>query len=297
MNKRKQWLGPDSTLQVNLMYVPALLLFGLFIFYPFFKGLQLSFTDWNGFSSHYRWIGLDNYKRMIGDGNTLLIIKNTLIFGMGSTLLQNLIGFLYALLLNQSIRTKDVTRMIVYVPVIISPLIMGYIWYYIFKYNGGAANDLFMLLGNSKLNLLADPHVNVWIITGVNTYQFLGISMMIYLAGLQSISKDYYEAAEIDGASKFKQLVHVVIPLLTPAITISFMINLILGLKLFDVIVALTNGGPGYASQSLSTMMYQLYFAKQDAGYASSLGILLFVLISVISLLILRFLKSKEVSA
>jgi len=190
-----------------------------------------------------------------------------------------------------------VTRMIVYVPVIISPLIMGYIWYYIFKYNGGAANDLFMLLGNSKLNLLADPHVNVWIITGVNTYQFLGISMMIYLAGLQSISKDYYEAAEIDGASKFKQLVHVVIPLLTPAITISFMINLILGLKLFDVIVALTNGGPGYASQSLSTMMYQLYFAKQDAGYASSLGILLFVLISVISLLILRFLKSKEVSA
>ena len=250
MNKRKQWLGPDSTLQVNLMYVPALLLFGLFIFYPFFKGLQLSFTDWNGFSSHYRWIGLDNYKRMI-----------------------------------------------VYVPVIISPLIMGYIWYYIFKYNGGAANDLFMLLGNSKLNLLADPHVNVWIITGVNTYQFLGISMMIYLAGLQSISKDYYEAAEIDGASKFKQLVHVVIPLLTPAITISFMINLILGLKLFDVIVALTNGGPGYASQSLSTMMYQLYFAKQDAGYASSLGILLFVLISVISLLILRFLKSKEVSA
>ncbi|MFC4600352.1 carbohydrate ABC transporter permease [Cohnella hongkongensis] len=280
-----------------MMYVPALILFVIFIFYPFFKGLQLSLTNWNGFSPRFEWIGLDNYKRMIQDRNTWLIIKNTLIFGAGSTILQNVIGFFYALLLNQGIRTKEYTRMIVYLPVIISPLIMGYIWYYIFRYNGGAANDLFLLFSDTKLNLLANPQLNVWIITLVNTYQFLGISMIIYLAGLQSISKEYYEAAEIDGASKSKQLAHVVIPLLTPAITISVMINLILGLKLFDVIIALTNGGPGYASQSLSTMMYQLYFAKQDAGYASSLGILLFVLISVISFAILRFLKSKEVHA
>nr|WP_243526570.1 sugar ABC transporter permease [Bacillus pseudomycoides] len=278
------------------MYLPALLLFCVFIFYPFFKGIAISFTNWDGYSQTSSWVGIENYKRMFNDLNIGTVVKNTLIYGLGSTFFQNLIGLVYALLLNQSIKTRGLTRTIVYLPVIISPLIMGYIWYFIFQLNGGALNDIILLFQDEPINLLANPTVNVWIITFVNTFQYLGIAMTIYLAGLQSIPKDYYEAAGLDGASTFGRFWHITLPMLAPSITINIVLNIIGGLKLFDVIVAMTNGGPGYASQSLSTMMYQIYFARQDAGYAASLGNLMFVLISAISLVSLVYLRRKEIT-
>ncbi|MFC0523624.1 carbohydrate ABC transporter permease [Pontibacillus salicampi] len=282
---------------INWLYVPVIILLSVFIIYPFLNGVRISFTNWNGYSPTMNWIGIDNYTRMFTDPNTWLIVKNTLIYGIGSTILQNGIGLLYALLLNQSMKFRAVTRTVVYLPVIISPLIMGYIWYFIFQYNGGALNDVITLFGFEPANLLGNPDVNVWIITFVNTYQFLGIAMIIYLAGLQGISKDYYEAARLDGASAWQQFKKITLPLLMPSITINIVINLINGLKLFDVIIAMTNGGPGYASQSLSTMMYQLYFARQDAGYAASLGNLMFFIIVIISMTALVYLRRKEVEA
>lgn len=288
--------GKNSPFWLNLMYLPALLLFCVFIFYPFVIGLKISFTNWDGYSQAFAWIGLENYKRMLEDPNILTVVKNTLIYGVGSTLFQNAIGLLYALLLNQSIKTRGITRTIVYLPVIISPLNMGYIWYFFFQFNGGALNDIVLLFQDEPLNLLGNPKVNIWIITFVNTFQYLGIAMVIYLAGLQSIPKDYYEAADLDGASMFARFRHITLPLLMPSITINIVLNLIGGLKLFDVIVALTNGGPGYASQSLSTMMYKIYFASQDAGYAASLGNLMFFMISVISITALVYLRRKEIA-
>lgn len=291
------YLKRNSTVWLNLMYVPALLLFGLFIFYPFIQGLKISFTNWDGFSQSYSWIGLDNYKRMLTDQNIGTVIKNTFIYGLGSTFFQNLIGLLYALLLNRSIKTKGVTRTIVYLPVIISPLIMGYIWYFFFQYRGGALNDIILLFMDKPMNLLADPQVNVWIITFVNTFQYLGVAMIVYLAGLQSIPKDYMEAASIDGASAWNKFKNITLPLLAPSITINIVLNLIGGLKLFDVIFALTKGGPGYASQSLSTLMYKSYFGAQDAGYAAALGNLMFVIISIVSIAALIYLRRKEINA
>jgi raffinose/stachyose/melibiose transport system permease protein len=286
----------SSTVWLNVMYLPALLLFIVFIFYPFFKGLQISFTNWDGFSQTYDWIGLDNYKRMLRDPNIGTIVKNTLIYGIGSTLFQNIIGLAYALLLNQEMKTRGITRTIIYLPVIISPLIMGYIWYFFFQYDGGALNDIILLFRNTPLNILADPQWNVWIIMFVNTYQYLGIAMVIYLAGLQTIPRDFYEAAQIDGASSWQRFKHVTLPMLMPSITINIVLNLIGGLKLFDVIISLTKGGPGYASQSLSTVMYKYYFASMDAGYAAALGNLMFVLISVISITALIYLRRKEIN-
>ncbi|WHY64789.1 sugar ABC transporter permease [Neobacillus sp. SuZ13] len=285
----------NSVFWINLLYLPALLLFCVFIFYPFIKGIAISFTNWDGYSQTSSWIGLENYKRMFTDSNIVTVVKNTLIYGVGSTLLQNIIGLAYALLLNQSIKTRGITRTIVYLPVIISPLIMGYIWYFIFQFNGGALNDIILLFRDEPINLLSMPKVNVWLITFVNTFQFLGIAMTIYLAGLQSIPQDYYEAADLDGASSFARFRHITLPMLAPSITINIVLNIIGGLKLFDVIIAMTNGGPGYASQSLSTMMYQTYFARQDAGYAASLGNLMFVIISCISLAALVYLRRREI--
>ncbi|MEC5187693.1 sugar ABC transporter permease [Geobacillus thermodenitrificans] len=285
-----------STIWLNIMYVPALLLFIIFIFYPFFKGLQISFTNWDGFSQSYSWVGLENYWRMLNDPNIGTVVKNTLIYGIGSTFFQNIVGLAYALLLNQAIKTRNITRTIIYLPVIISPLIMGYIWYFFFQYDGGALNDIILLFHGEPLNMLADPQWNVWIITFVNTYQYVGVAMVIYLAGLQTIPKDFYEAAQIDGASPWQRFKHITIPMLMPSITINIVLNLIGGLKLFDVIVSLTNGGPGYASQSLSTAMYKYYFASMDAGYAAALGNLMFIIISVISITSLVLLRRKEIA-
>jgi len=287
----------NSPFWLNLMYLPALLLFAIFIYYPFLDGVKVSFTNWDGFNANYSWVGFDNYARLFEDKNIGTVVKNTLIYGVGSTIFQNLIGLMYALLLNRSIRTRGLTRTIVYLPVIVSPLIMGYIWYFFFQYRGGALNDIVMMFQDKPINLLADPQLNVWIIMGVNTFQFLGTAMMIYLAGLQSISKDYYEAADIDGASGWRKFRHITFPMLAPSITINIVLNLIGGLKLFDVIVALTNGGPGYASQSLSTLMYKTYFEAQDAGYAASLGNLMFVMIAVISIGALGYFRRKEIQS
>lgn len=280
---------------INLMYVPAIVLFALFIFYPFIQGIRVSFTDWNGYSQTYNWVGFDKYNTMLHDRNVWITVKNTLIYGFGSTFFQNILGLAYALFLDSKIRGKGLVRTIVYLPVIISPLIMGYIWYFFFQYDGGAVNDAISLLGIEAVDWLSKGPMAVWLITLVNTYQYMGTAMIIYLAGLQSIPKDYYEAAAIDGASGIKKFKHVTLPLLMPSITINILINIIGGLKLFDVIVAMTNGGPGYASSSISTMMYNLYFARQDAGYAAALGNTMFLMIALISLLALFYLKRKEV--
>jgi raffinose/stachyose/melibiose transport system permease protein len=280
---------------VNLMYLPALLLLSVFIFYPFIQGVRYSFTNWDGYSEHFRWVGLLQYQRFLSDPDMLRTIVNTFIYGCGSTLLQNILGLAYALFLDQNIRGKGFVRTIVYLPIIISPLIMGYISYFFFQYDGGAANDVLHLLGRAPVDWLGNGPTAVWIITFVNIYQYMGVAMIIYLAGLQAIPREFQDAAAIDGASALTRFRFITLPLLMPAITVSVVYNVIGGLKLFDVIVAMTNGGPGYASQSLSTMMYNLYFAREDAGYAATLGNIMFLIITVVGVALLFALRRKEV--
>jgi raffinose/stachyose/melibiose transport system permease protein len=280
---------------LNVMYIPALLLFAVFIIYPLIQGVQISFTNWDGYSQHSAWVGWEKYKMVFTDKKILQTIKNTLIYGLGSTIFQNVWGLAYALFLDQKIRGKGFIRTVVYLPAIISPLIMGYICYFFFQYDGGALNDILVLFHKEPIDWLSSGPRAVWIITFVNTFQYMGVAMIIYLAGLQSISIEYYEAADIDGARWGSKFRNITLPLLMPAITINIVLNVIGGLKLFDVIMAMTKGGPGYASQSLSTMMYNLYFARQDAGYAAALGNVMFICICFFGLTSLYLLRRKEV--
>lgn len=281
--------------RIDLLYVPALLFIGVFILHPFIRGLYVSFTNWNGYSQNFRFIGLENYLTMLSDRDVGRTIVNTCIYGLGSTLLQTLFGLSLALFLSKQTRLNAFLRTVIYLPVIISPLIIGYIWYFFFRYAGGALNDILLLFGSEPVDWFAKGSRSVWIITGINAYQFVGVSMIIFLAGLKSIQKEYYEAAIIDGAGERQRFVYITLPLLLPAFTSSVTFNVIGGMKLFDVIVATTAGGPGYASQSLSTMMYTLYFSSQNAGYAAALGNVMLLLIVLITLVLLQFFKSKEV--
>jgi len=277
------------------MYIPALFMFSVFVYYPLAQGVKFSFTNWNGYSPDYSLVGLENYRYMFTDTRSYKVILNTLIYGLGSTLFQNALGLAYAMLLNTNLKGRVIVRTIVYFPVIVAPLIMGYVFYFIFQYDGGALNDILLVLGKEPIDWLGNGPRAVWLITLVNTFQYMGVSMLIYLAGLQAIPKEYLEAAEIDGASGFYKFLHITLPLLMPAITVSIVLNIIEGLKLFDVIISLTNGGPGYASHSLSTMMSDLFFAGQNAGFAAALGNLMFAIISFFGITSLSFLRRREI--
>ncbi len=280
---------------INLFYVPALALFAVFVVLPFIKGIYLSLTNWNGYSPSYKFVGLKNYARMLTDENVRTAFVNTIIYGFGSTLVQNVLGIAFAILLNKKFRGRSLIRTVIYLPVMIAPLIMGYIMYFFFTYNNGAVNDVLKLFGAQPVDWLAKGSRAVIILMLVNSLQFAGISMVIYLAGLQNIPTLYYDAAAIDGVNNRQRFFYVTLPLLMPAVTSSVTINLIGGLKLFDVISALTGGGPGYDTNSLSTLIHRLYFGSERAGYAAAVGLVFFVFIMIVSNIVVKALQKRQV--
>lgn len=287
--------SPKNNL-INLMYMPAVVLFVIFVIYPFLDGVRISLTNWNGYSQEYSYIGFSNYKSLLKDENVIIALKNTFLYGVGSTIIQQVIGLSYAVFLNSKFRGRGFARTVIYLPIMVASVIMGYIWYFLLQYNGGAINDILIALGIESIDFIANGKLMVWIIVLINSLQFCGVSMVIYLAGLQNISEMYYEAARLDGATKLQQFKNITLPLLKPAIVTSVTLNLIGGLKLFDAIKALTNGGPGYTTHSLSTLINYTYFNSQSAGYAAAIGIMLFIIILVTTLVLNKVLDRKDVA-
>ena len=280
---------------INLFYIPAVILFLVFVIYPFIQGIRLSFTNWNGYSQTMKFVGIKNYTRLFQDANVKTALVNTLIYGVMSTVIQNILGLGCALFLNTKFKGRSIVRTIIYMPVMIAPLIMGYIMYFFFQYDGGAVNDILIALHMEPVDLLVHSGTAIRIIVLVNSLQFVGVAMVIYLAGLQNVPTMYYEAAMIDGATFWERFKHITIPLLMPAISSSTILNLIGGLKLFDLVMALTSGGPGFSTHSLSTLVTNQYFSAQSAGYASAIGIFTFLLIMIISNVVMGYFDKKEV--
>jgi len=278
---------------IDILYLPAVILLAVFVIYPLISGIQISFTNWNGYSASYKYIGLANYTKMFQDKMFYTALKNTVIYGVGSTTLQTIIGISYALLLQKQFRGQTLARVIIYLPAMVASLIMGYISYFLVQYNHGAINDIVMLFGGEPVDWMAEGKRAVWIIVVINALQFVGKTMIVMIAGLQNIPDSYVEAAEIDGASYSQRLRYIMLPLLLPAITTSVVLNLIGGLKLFGIILATTSGGPGYSSHSLSTLINYLYFQNQNAGYSAAIGLFLFVVIMILGTVVRRFLERK----
>ena len=280
-------------ISIDILYLPAVILLTVFVVYPLLSGVQISFTNWNGYSSTYKYIGFANYKKMFHDKMFYTALKNTVIYGVGSTTLQTIIGISYALLLQKRLPGQTLARVIIYLPAMIASLIMGYISYFLVQYNHGAINDIMIALGKEPVDWMANGERAVWIIVVINALQFVGKTMIVMIAGLQGIPDSYNEAASIDGAAYLQRLRYITLPLLLPAITTSVVLNLIGGLKLFGIILATTSGGPGYSSHSLSTLINYLYFQNQNAGYSSSVGLFLFLIIMILGTIVRNFLEKK----
>ena len=205
-----------------LMFLPATILFVVFFIVPLCQGIGVSLTDWNGFSEERNFIGLDNFIRFFSDKRAMNAIGVTLLFGLVSPLLLNVFGLLLALLFDSKIKGKVFARTAVYMPSIISPLIMGYLWTLILSPSTGVLDKSLEQLGvNGSFDWMGDPKKAIWLIIIVNVWQFVGGPMMIYLAGLQSVPMDLYESAKIDGANTWQSFKNVTWPLLYPSARIN----------------------------------------------------------------------------
>ena len=287
MAKRKKMM--------NLFYVPALLLMALFVVYPFIQAVKLSFMSWNGYSQNKSFVGFSNYLKLLTDQNFHTAFKNTLVYGFGSALLQNILGLAFALFLNGKFRGHSIVRTVIYLPVMISGLIMGYILSFFVQYRGGVFNEILGWFGQAPVDWMADGIRGIIIITFATSWQYAGVSMIIYIAGLQNIPQMYYDAASIDGASKWKLFSNITLPLLVPAIFTAVVQNVIGSLKLYDVIISLSAGGPGFSTHSLSTYLSNQYFKAQNAGYSAAVGIFTFVFIMLVSIVLTKYFTGKEV--
>lgn len=278
-----------------LMLIPVVILFTGLVFYPFIEGIRISLTNWNGYSRTYSYVGMTNYISLLNSRLFKVALRNTFIYGFGCTFIQQVVGLAYALFVNLRFRGRNLVRLIIYLPSMIAGIIMGYMMYGLFEYNRGALNDIVRWLGGQRVLWLEDGNRAVFIIVLINAFQFVGVSMLIYLAGLQNVPAQIMEAARLDGCGSWQLFAHVVLPLLIPAITSSTIINLIGGLRLFDLIQALTSGGPGIATHSIATSINYLHFWSENAGGAAAAGVVLFVIIFIVSATMNTLFRRKEV--
>lgn len=271
-------------------------IYTLLYFIPSLFSFYYSMTDWNTFNDGIRFVGFDNYKTMLNDANELFkFVKNTAVFAVCTTILKNVLGLLLALILHEGLKSKNILRTLFYLPVTISPLIIGLIFSAVYDANHGIVNSVLSFIGLESWSRgwLVDLHYAMPAVISVETWKFVGFNMIIYLAGLQTISKSYYEAADIDGAGSWSKLLHITIPLIMPAITINLVLNLINGFKVFDLIFVLTKGGPGNATEVLNTAVFQEFSAGRY-GMATAYGVIVFLLTVVIALSTLSFLSKKS---
>lgn len=277
----------------QFLSLPALIIYGMFFVYPLLRGIGMSMTDWDGMGEA-SFVGLQNFIDFFKDARAMHDIKTTLIFALGSAVLLNVTGLIYALLMNSEFRGKSIARVIIYLPAIISPLIMGYIWYFLLQPGRGYLYYAFVQLGLPDLigNWMSSYSSALLVLVLVNVWQFSGMTMIIYLAGLQSIPSELSEAARIDGAGNWQRFWKVTVPMLMPAVRINVVTNIIGSLSVFDVIMSLTEGGPGYATESLSIYIMRMCYGSRT-GYSTAVAMILFFIILIPVLISMRLTRQK----
>jgi raffinose/stachyose/melibiose transport system permease protein len=278
--------------------LPALAMYGLVVLYPSVAGSYYAFTDWNGLDRTHSFVGLANFRRLFTDDQALAALKNTILLAIAVTFIQNGIGLLIALGVSANIKSRHLLRTLFFAPAVLTPIVVAYLWKYIFSPRG-ALNALLDLVGLDGLTRgwLGDSSLALWTVAAVVIWQFAGLSMVIFLAGLESVPQELYEAAEIDGAGAFWKFWNVTFPLIAPATTVNLVLSTIGGLKLFDHVFALTEGGPGHASETLSTMIYDQAFVFGYFGYSTAVALVLTLIVSALALLQLSFWRAREVVA
>ncbi|WP_338115632.1 sugar ABC transporter permease [Paenibacillus monticola] len=278
-----------------LLVLPATILFFIFHTIPAVMGIFYSFTDWNGLKPTYKMVGFINYLNVFKDKDVLDAYLFTFKFAILTTVIVNVVSLCIALALNSNIKLKNFFKGLYFMPYILSMLIVAYIFNYFFAnfwidIMGYLGIEKWMVnpLGNEKGAWLAIVFVTVWQSAAFNT--------VLYLAGLQTISEDLYEASALDGANKWKEFWGITFPMIAPFFTINMVLSLKGFLQVFDQVLALTGGGPFGVTRSIALLIYKNGFSGNEFAYQSANAVIYFVVIVAISLIQLRYLQKREMN-
>lgn len=272
----------------------TLILYTVFFVVPAVMGLGYAFTDWNRYSSDVNYTGLENFSTLLSSSdNYIFYARNTLVFTLTTIALKTILGLSFALLLHNGIKhLRSLYRLIIFLPAVLPMVVVGIIFHSVLNPRRGLLNEFLKEVGLSGLTQqwLTDPDVALFSVISVDTWKGAGYIMVILLAGLQTIPDEYYEAAQIDGANALTRLRHLTIPLLMPALIVSTVLNILYGLRVFDVVYVLTNGGPGYSTEVLYTAVFK-EFSKGRYGIGTTLSSLLFLVMVSIGYFVIRLME------
>ncbi len=261
---------------------PMLVLYILFFILPLFQTIGYSFTDYNGINPRKEFTGLTNYVDVFQDKwfyNSMLFTGKSVILMI---LLANVLGFLLALALNTKIKSRNILRAIVFCPFVFNNVTVGFIWQFLL---GRFMTDLYPLTGWKVFNIgwLSDSSLVLYSVVFVKLWQSIGYFMVIYLAGLQLLPQDPLEAAVLDGCTGIKMIRYMTIPLMKPTAFVCIFLAITESLNMFPLIMSLTNGGPGHASENISLYIYNEAFKSHRMGYASALAVILTIIMTIIA--------------
>jgi multiple sugar transport system permease protein len=280
--------GPSTRLQAILFILPSLFGVVVFLLLPVVIVAVISFFDWELMSPPV-FVGLKNYRHLLADESIRHSVLVTLYYVLLSIPAQTVLALLLAILLNQNIRARNVFRALYVVPWMATPVVMGLVWMWVFDPRNGAINALLGLVGITGPNWLTSTSTAMPAIAMVQVWQYTGYNMLFFLAGLQSIPRELYEVSSLDGASAVQQFFKVTLPMLRPTTFFVLVTTVIGSFQVFDTVFVMTNGGPGNATEVINFKIYQTAFQFFDFGYASTIAMLLFLIILVITVVQVRY--------
>ena len=278
-----------------LLAAPGYLVYTVFMIIPLGLCFFYSFTNWDGISKKYKMIGLRNFERLFQDASFFNALKVTLIITVITVLIYNVLGVFLAVILSKKSRICAFAKSAVFVPTVLSSVVVAFIWSYIMQTDGGVINTILGLFGIPPVDFYDTPLHTIVMISVIISWNGLGLFLVIYMATLNTIPQELMEAAEVDGASGFQRFFKITLPLMMPGITLNSVLSLAGGLKQYDHVKVITGGGPGGATQTITLQAVEKAFVYNRRGYSSAIILVLFIMIVIVSVIQISITKKREV--
>lgn len=273
---------------ILLYMLPALVLLGCFVFLPIVLNFVYALFRWSSFSTNWKFVGLDNFKRLLTDSVVWSAFRNNVLYAVISLVFQVGGSMVIAAVLEERWirRLQPVFRTIYFLPSMISLTVVGILWQTIYNPNLGIINPLLEKLGLGALAMdwLGNTHTAIFAVIAVSQWQYFGYTMVLFLVAMQRVPEELYESAYIDGATPFQRFIHVTIPNIKEILVVNCVTTVIGAFQVFDEVYVMTAGGPGKSSEVLGTYLYRTGFRNDEMGYASAIAVLIFLVTFVLSI-------------
>jgi ABC-type sugar transport system permease subunit len=276
-----------------VLFAPGFLVYLALMILPILLSLYYSFTDWDGIRQTVRLVGVRNFVEAVQDRGFLNSLRITFFFTVPGTIVVNALGICFAVLVNRKTRLTNFYRSVFFFPLLISAIAVGFIWKGILTYDG-IVNSLLRAVGVPAVDWIGSPSLAPWSLLAITVWQDTGFATVVYLAGLQAIPADLYDAASIDGASAWQRFAKITFPWLAPAFTACVAFLFTGYMRLYDMAVVLTSGGPAGATDTIALRIIRVGFAQNRLSYASSLAMYMLVIVGALSLVLTQYLRRRE---